>query len=458
MQKGHKMLSGTICKTIHQYNKEHVPDEEMKKLQEIADDCNCVKNYVYQRYGGVSSLSKIYPGYTVQNEMIKTGLREELGLPFVYFNLAVFDALGDIKSQWTRTKTAVSDRVNRNQGLTGEEKHYLRYLLKVSNAFEEVLNHKPVCLKAELQRQYDQVAEDVNTDRLDNYLRRQVRRLHVKVHSNIADGFSLTERAYRYGSGMSHGGICQGIYITMKEKRKRIFIPLTDSHQYVRQIYLKLYPEQGDIEIKVPVNVRIKKYQEHTRQVGISVGMHMMFMTDEGHIYGERLGEYQIELADWVRQQAIRYHPNNEAETGRKKYNAQKQRLTEQLHSYINMELNRFLKTEQPETIYIPKLPRPQKYGGNKAINNSMSMWQRGYIKNRLEQKCRERSVRIIEIFGKDISNECSQCGSLGSKKDGIFRCISCGYETGLKRNAAQNAKKRGMMSSKERSLEQPLR
>lgn len=446
------MPSNTICKTIHQYNKEHIPKAEMRKLEEIANNCNRVRNYVYQRYGGISSLSKIYPGYTVQNEMIKVGLRDELGLPFVYFNLAVFDALGDIKSQWTRTKTAVSERINHNKVLVGEEKHYLRFLLKVSNAFEAVLNHKPVCLKAELQEQYEQIVDRVDVNRLDNYLRRQVRRLHVKMHSSIADGFSLTERAYRYGNGISNGDTCCGIYITMKEKRKRIFIPLTDSHQYTRQIYLKLYPEQGDIEIKVPINVKIRKYQENTRQVGISAGMQMMFVTDEGHVYGEKLGKYQIELAEWVRQKAMRYHPNNEAEKGRKKYNAQKQRLTEQLHSYINMELNRFLKTEQPKVIYIPKFPRPRKHGGNKTINNSMNMWQRGYIKNRLQQKCCEQSVKIVEVFGKDISNECSQCGSLGSKEDGIFLCGSCGYRMGIKQNAAQNAKKRGIANSKNRS------
>ena len=108
------MPPDTICKTIHQYNKAPIPEENMKKLQEIADDYCRVKNYVYQRYGGINSLSKIYPGYTVQNEMITTGLREELGLPFVYFNLAVFDALGDIKSQWTKTKTAVLGKINNN--------------------------------------------------------------------------------------------------------------------------------------------------------------------------------------------------------------------------------------------------------------------------------------------------------------------------------------------------------
>ena len=77
----------------------------MRKLVEIAEDYGKVKNYVYARFGGIASLSKLYPGYTVQNEMTGSGLRETLGMPSVYFYLAVFDALGDIKCQWTRTKT-----------------------------------------------------------------------------------------------------------------------------------------------------------------------------------------------------------------------------------------------------------------------------------------------------------------------------------------------------------------
>ena len=143
-----------ICKTVHQYNKEPIPDEEMQKLLDIAEDYRKVKNYVYVRFGGIGSLSKLYPGYTVQNEMTASGYRETLGLPAVYFYLAVFDALGDIKSQWTRTKSKIVKLVNKNEGFTEDEKHYLRFLLKVNNAFEAVSNQKPVELTARIQKQY----------------------------------------------------------------------------------------------------------------------------------------------------------------------------------------------------------------------------------------------------------------------------------------------------------------
>ena len=86
--------AATICRTVRQYSRMPVPAENMRKLQEVAEDYRRVKNYVYARYGGIGSLSKIYPGYTVQNEMTRSGLRDSMGMPSVYFYLAVFDALG----------------------------------------------------------------------------------------------------------------------------------------------------------------------------------------------------------------------------------------------------------------------------------------------------------------------------------------------------------------------------
>ena len=76
-----RMSQEIIYKTVYQYNKETIPARDMERLSEIAEDCRTVRNYVYDRYGGIGGLAKIYPGYTVQNEMTKSGLRERLGLP-----------------------------------------------------------------------------------------------------------------------------------------------------------------------------------------------------------------------------------------------------------------------------------------------------------------------------------------------------------------------------------------
>ena len=425
-----------LCKTVCQHNREPVSADDMKKLQEVAEDYRTVKNYIYQRYGGIGSLSKIYPGYTVQNEMTKDGLRERLGIPSVYYYLAIFDALGDIKCQWTDTKSKILKLTGRNDGFTEKEKHYLRFLLKVNNGFEAVLNQKQVVLKPELQKQYDLLAREVEVKKLHNYLCRQVRRHLGKLHTDIAAGFSIAERAYRYAD--------HGIYISVKQKRKRVFIPLTDHNQYKCQLRMKLYPEENRVEIKVPVNVTVHRHEDYQSEVGLAVGLYTMMTTDEGHRYGDDLGRYQIEYADWIREQTRIYNRNRSENPGRKKYRAKKKRMEEQLHSYINQELNRFLREEKPKVIYIVKLPKPQAGGMNKKINHSMAQWQRGYIRKRMLQKCKEQTVEVVEVLGKDISKECSNCGAIGKKEKGEFICSQCGYRSEEKTNTARNVKKRG--------------
>lgn len=426
-----------LCKTIRQYNKEPVPAEVMTKLLDVAKDYRTVKNYVYARYGGIRSLSKLYPGYTVQNEMTKAELRQKLGLPSVYYYLAVFDALGDIKSQWSRTRSKVLELIGRNIHLTGEEKHYLRFLLKSKDAFAAVLQQKPAELPDAMLKRQKELAALTDSGKLHRYLCRQVRKYHITLHTDVADGFSIAERAYRYGD--------HGIYISTKEKRRRVFVLLTDNNRYSRQLYIKLYPEQARMEIRVPVQMTARKYETWQNTVGLAPGIFTMLTVDNGRSYGEALGEMQCEYSEWMREQTSSYIRNRADNPGRKKYNAKKNRYEERIHSYINHELNRFFQSEEPKRIYIVKLPGPQAGGVNRKINHNVAMWQRGYIRRRLQQKCQERSVELVEVLGKDISRVCSNCGGMGSRKEGIFFCEVCGYTDREKTNTARNVLQRGL-------------
>lgn len=412
----------------------------MKKLVEIAKDYSDVKNYVYQRYGGIKSLPIIYPGYTVQNEMTNSGLRAKLGLPSVYFYLAIFDALGDIKNQWTQTRSRIEKCIRGNENLTPEDKHYLRFVMKQSRCFESILLEKEMSLSEEWENPLKELRENVNEKRLHQYLRRQVRRHLKKMHTDTEDVFSVSAQAYRYDD--------HGIYLAIKEKRKRIFIPLTDNNRYTSQLNIRIFPEEGNLIIHVPVETRIRQNHDYQNAVGLAVGIRTMFVTDQGHIYGEKYSDYQYALADYVREGNSRYRRNRTKNPGRKKYTAGKERLEAALHTYINAEINRMLQTERPAVIYLPKLPQSSKAGINKKINNSVSMWQRGYVRNRLSQKCKEKSIELVEVFGKDISNECSQCGTIGKKTKDIFTCSACGARLPERENTAKNALKRGLMDS----------
>ena len=433
------MPQGTICKTVHQYNSEPVPDAVMKKLVEIAKDYSSVKNYVYQRYGGIGGLSKIYPGYTVQNEMTASGLRARLGLPSVYFYLAIFDALGDIKNQWTQIKSRTEKCIRENANLTPEERHYLRYVMKQSRCFESILLKQEIVLADEWKNSFAQVRSCVEEGQLNQYLRRQVRRHIKKLHTDGADGFMVSGQAYRYDD--------HGIYLAIKEKRKRIFIPLTDNNRYTSQINIRIFPEEGNIVIHVPVETRVKQNENYHNTIGLALGIRNMFVTDQGNVYGEKFSEYQYALADFVREGNARYRKNKGNNPGRKKYMAGRDKLEATLHTYINTEINRMLKIEKPAVIYLPKLPQSSRAGINKKINNSISMWQKGYVRSRLTQKCREQSITLVEVFGKDISNECSQCGTIGKKTKDIFICNACGAKLPERENTAKNALKRGQMN-----------
>ncbi len=434
------MPTERIYKTVHQYSKLPVPAEDMKKLLEILEDYRKVKSCVYARYGGIGGLGKISPGYTVQNEMTKSGLRSELGLPSVYFYLALFEALGDIRGRWSRTKAKVLELVGKNENFTAEEKHYLRFLLKTGNAFEAVLNQRDPELPEKIRKRYAELAEKVEAGRLDRYLCRQVRKHHVRPDVTSANGFAVSERAYRYGTCGTHSGI----YLSTKENRKRIFVALTDSNQYDSQLFVRPKPEEASVEIDVPVSVSVHSHRDYVNEIGLSMGVFTMLTTDAGHRYGEEFGIFQTEYAEWIRERQISYHRNREANPGRKKYELQKRRCEERLHGYINQELNRFFRTEKPRIVYLVRLPHGQPGGINKKINNGITLWQRGYVRERLKQKCREQSVEFAEVIGKDISRECSCCGAIGQKTDGGFFCSACGYQAEEKVNAARNVLRRG--------------
>ena len=435
-----------LVKITCQYNKNPIAIEDMQKLMEIAEDYKKVKNYVYARYGGIDGFSKLYPGYTVQNEMTKSGLREKLGMPSVYFYLAIFEALGDLKAQWSITKKQIMDRIRRHEEFSNEEKHYLRFLLKVDNALDDVLHNRQIMLTGKIGQEYEHCKEQIDVNRLHHYLRRQVRKYLPRLRTEKADSFSIGERAYRYDDN--------GIYISIKQKRQRIFVPLTDGNRYARQLRIILFPEERRLEIRVPIDVKIRRHADYVQETGVALGIHTMLTTSDGNTYGEELGRYLTEKADWLRRENSQYAKQRMIDSnpiGRKKHEEQKKKIDEKIHSYINQEINRFVRTEKPAMVYLAKLP-PNSYGGNyQSANYITTIWERGYIRKRFIQKCREQNIQVEEVFGKNISTLCSSCGKNGKKRNGKFICSTCGMEINEKQNTARNTLQRGKDGHKQK-------
>ncbi len=73
-------------KTVWQHT-ESLPEETMEFLKGIAVDYAKVKANVYERYSGIGSLGRLASIYDLMTEMRHCGLREQLELPSVYYEL-----------------------------------------------------------------------------------------------------------------------------------------------------------------------------------------------------------------------------------------------------------------------------------------------------------------------------------------------------------------------------------
>ena len=101
----------TVYRAVRQYSKP-LSEETMEFLRGIVADYAKVKAYVFKRYSGIKSIKKLYPGYTIQNEINASGFREKLNLPYPYYSQAMFEAISNIKSGWSNLRNKIVSLVN----------------------------------------------------------------------------------------------------------------------------------------------------------------------------------------------------------------------------------------------------------------------------------------------------------------------------------------------------------
>ena len=232
-----QVMSGeTLTKTITQHTKQ-LDTKTLSFLYGIAKDYAKVKNVVYERYSGIRHVNSLTPVYSILNEMRVCGLREQLNLPAVYYELAVADAVTDIKTNWAVLKKKMNGLVTANENLSADEKMYIRIVLKINSTFSAVLNREFCELPDKAK------GLSIDTGRLDNRIRRMVRKYLAKPKTEYSQLFKVSPNGYRYGDG--------GIYLVSRTPRHRIFIPLKNNEQYNRQILFTI--EEGGATLHIPV-------------------------------------------------------------------------------------------------------------------------------------------------------------------------------------------------------------
>ena len=258
----------------------------MDVLMDIGHGCMVTRNYIYQRYGGIKSLVKVYSGYGVDSEVRSAGFREKIGLPSVYFSASVNRALGDIKIMWAQVRN---------------DRHYIRFVLKTDVCYWNILNGKSMPLPEKIQPGYEKVIAELGGGRsqrvknLNRYLCRQTRKRLCRQHTDNRLRFTVKKQGYRYGELNGK----HGIFLATKVNRQRLFIPLTDANVYDRMLDISLNPQKKSVEIIIPIFVNTQGHEDYINEIGISLGLWNMITTSTGNIYGSNFGKmhrkmYQI--------------------------------------------------------------------------------------------------------------------------------------------------------------------
>ncbi len=432
----------TITKTIWQYS-EPLPQETMEFLRGIALDYSKVKNYVYGRYSGVKSLNMLTPVYSILNEMRHCGLREQLNLPAVYYELAIADAVTDIKCSWGIVKNKVGERITANENLNDDDRMYLRTVLKIGSVYAAVLNHQ------EYEMPQNASDLDINRNRLNNLLCRLTRRYLTVPKTENTNWFRISPNGYSYKDG--------AMRIVCRTPRKRISIPLKDDRTFDRQIQVHI--RHDFVALAVPVETKIRRHNDYINTIYAYIGSRDMLTLSNGNVYGERLEElvnpeterlarknrerskvytaYEQNTEIGNRQKAENIEANN---LGKLKYDNQKEKERRKTTTFINSELNRMLESEKPAKIVITKPVTKNKTKIYvKSVNRKLARNFQSYIRERLDYKCRVHSIELIEMNSKGTGKICSACGAEGKRQGKEFWCESCGLKTTIALNSAKN-------------------
>lgn len=436
------MTKNTVTKTVWQYS-EILQQDTIKFLNGIAEDYCKVRNYVYGKYSGIKSLGRLSPVYDILNEMRYCGLREQLSLPSVYYELAIADAVTDIRCGWEITKNKINEKITANKNLSDTDKLYLRTVLKIGSTYAAILNYQ----EYELPEKVKELEIDIN--RLNNLLRRLTRRTLRIPKAGEADWFKVSPNGYSYRDG--------SIHIVSRIPRKRVSIPLKDNRTFDRQIRINIKNDSAILAI--PVDTEIKKHQDWNSILYIYIGDKDMFTLSNGNIYGEGLNEltdpeterlvgknkerqriytvYKQCAENGDLQKVENIAANN---LGKSKYDKWKKREKSRTETFINSEINRMLKKEKPARIVITKpVAKNRTKIYSKTTNRRLTRNFRSFIRGRLAYKCKVNSIELVEINSKGTGIKCSVCGRDGMRKGREFICEQCGIQTTIALNSAKN-------------------
>lgn len=425
-----------------------------------------IKNYVWSRYSGIGSLLK-QSGWTIRDELIQKDLLSKK-ITKTLSRVAVEQSAATIKSNWTTTKKKVKKAIAQNENLTKDDKHYLYLCLKHTPTLYNILNYKKVDYATDCLKDLK-----VDVHRLNNLLRRYIRRYKTKSYTNKANVI-LTSNLYKFD-------LNNNIFsFTGKKKNSKVTITLIGNIPKLKgTLELVKNQKSNQYYLHVPLDRIIikKEMTEQSEILGLDVGITDLITLSNGSIYGansaelfytlsdnlvnknrsrlfsykrqleERILTEQEESEKAILEQKLKNLENNNL--GSKKRISKISKYKSRIVSHINCELNKMVKEEDIEEIVREDLNwiSKKKKNVSRKQQNRFSTWSKGVLLERLSVKLAENGIKETIVNPAYTSQVCCKCNHLGSRNGKVFKCLNCNLNIDADFNASINTKKRKFIS-----------
>ena len=424
-----------------------------------------IKNYVWSRYSGIGSLLK-QSGWTIRDELIQEDLLSKK-ITKTFSRTAIEKSASTIKSNWTRTKKSVKKAIAQNENLTEDDKHYLFLCLKHTPTLYNILNYKKIDYTTDYFKDLK-----VDVHRLNNLLRRYIRRYKTKAHTNKANVI-LPSSLYKFNP-------CNNEFtLTGKKRNSKVKITLIGNVPKLKgTLELVKNQKSNQYYLHVPLDriINKKKMTDESEILGLDVGITDLITLSNGSIYGANSAELFYNLSDNLvnknRSRLFSYKQKlekrivieqdqskksileqklrnlEENNLGFKKRSSKIGKYKSRIVSHINCELNKMVKEENIEEIVREDLNWSSKRKNvNRKQRNRFSTWSKGVLLERLSVKLAEKGIKETIVNPAYTSQVCCKCNHLGSRKGKEFKCSNCNLSIDADFNASINIKERKFIS-----------
>jgi len=425
-----------------------------------------IKNYVWSRYSGIGSLLK-QSGWTIRDELIQKDLLSNK-ITKTLSRVAIEKSASIIKTNWTITKKKVKRAIAQNENLTKDDKHYLYLCLKHTPTLYNILNYKKVNYTTDYLKDLK-----IDVHRLNNLLRRYIRRYKTKSHTNKTNVI-LTSNLYKFNSNDNT------FMFLRKAKNSRIEISLTGNIPKLKgTLELVKNQKSNQYYLHVPLDrvISKKNITNESEILGLDVGITDLITLSNGSVYGansselfytlsdnlvnknrSRLFSYKRQLEERILteqeepekailEQKLRNLENNNL--GSKKRISKISKYKSRIVSHINCELNKMVKEEDIEEIVREDLNwiSKKKKNVSRKQQNRFSTWSKGVLLERLSVKLAENGIKETIVNPAYTSQVCCKCNHLGNRNGKTFKCSNCNLSIDADFNASINTKKRKFIS-----------